>query len=139
MSTMIQGHRAQLAPGVLLTNVTLNANGVGNWNDMVLELKVDPTKVGAVDNLMHGLQMLIQGTHQVQQSYSTMTSSVIATGGSSAMGTGWVSEEVLEEIEGEMERDPEDIEDPVTLLTIRDLINERMDDMDAALRLAIGE
>lgn len=138
MSTMIQGHRAQLAAGVLVHNVSVSNNMGMNWNDVVVELKVDPNAIGAVGNLMQGLQDLVQGKVPFASQLTTMTSSIIPTGTIPASSP-WIGQIELEEIEEEMERDPEDIEDPVTLLTLRDLINERMDGIDSALRLAIGE
>ena len=136
-STPFGGGRSVLAPGVLVSSVHAASNyGTGGWNDVTVELKVDPTEVQAIDNLMDGLQKLIQGTHSVQRG-SVMTSASI---GPMTPGNGqWVNEEALDEIEGEMERDPEDLEDPVTLLTLKALIEERMDGIDSALRLAIGE
>ena len=129
----IGGARAVLCPGVVVTSVHASANtGQSNWNDVVVEMKVDPQAIGAVDDLMDGLRQLVNGSHPVQQGFSAMTSAVTTN-------SPWIAQVELDEIEEEMERDPEDIEDPVTLLTLRDLINERMDGIDSALRLAIGE
>ena len=134
----IRGGRNMLVPGVMVKSVHAQANtGQSNWNDVVVELLVDPTAVGAIDDLMRGLTALANGTHQVQQPGSVMTSSAIYPGTMPAVQ--WMGEDELDEIEGEMERDPEDLEDPVTLVTLKHLIEERMDGIDSALRLAIGE
>ena len=136
----LQGGRAVLAPGIVVKSVHASASrsGMGGgWNDVEIELLVDPQQVNAIDNLMDGLRQLINGQHPIQ-TFNVMTSATIGpmTPGN---GQAWVDEETLDEIEGEMERDPEDIEDMVTLVTLKKLIEERMDDVDAALRLAIGE
>jgi hypothetical protein len=135
--TPFGGGRAVLAKGVMVVSVHAASNyGSGGWNDVTVELKVDPAEVQAIDNLMDGLTQIINGTHP-SQNFSTMTSIIVSPG--TVPAGQWVDEETLDEIEGEMERDPEDIEDLVTLVTLKKLIEERMDDIDSALRLVVGE
>ena len=123
----VRGSRGMLCPGVIVHSVTASTNRHGgNWNDVVVELKVDPMMIDAMDQIMRGL-------HGLVQQGSVMTGSVSPT------NSPWVGQATLDEIEGEMERDPEDIEDPITLVTLKQLIEERFDGLDSALRLAVGE
>lgn len=127
------GGRSLLAPGVIVRSVHAAANHTSMWNEVVVELSVDPQQIDAMDRLMRGLTDLINGAHPSQASHS-MTGPTITYPPPSGDSNGIDVEELLG-----IERDPEAIDEEVTLLTIKDLIEERFDGLDSALRLAVGE
>lgn len=130
-SGSFSGHMQELAPGILVTNMSTSTSHTG-MTDLDVTMRIDPVRAattspgGAVDNLIKGLAELIRGTHPSQQAGFGMTSSSVA----------FVH---LDEVVEEVERDPEIPQEEITLVTLKELIEERFDGLDSAIRLAIGE
>jgi len=120
---------AGLGPGVVVRSINTQRDSMSNSTIVNVEMYVDPTYVD-LNTLMARLSDAIK--------HSTAGMSVM-TMASTGTASPWQSQVLLQPEEETTEHDPEVVQEEVTLVSLKELIEERLDGIDSAIRLAVGE